>query len=51
MLDSRTKLAQVSGKFKVLPDIADFFALAEVYYQVMAFYFLLVEHEDQKHKE
>lgn len=50
VLDCRLKLAQLS-KFKVLPDIADFFALTEVYYLVMALYFLLVEHEEQKHKE
>jgi hypothetical protein len=36
------KLAQISSKFKVLPDISDFFELVEFFYQVMAFYFLLV---------
>lgn len=51
VLDCRLKLAQLSGKYKILPDIADFFALTELFYQVMALYFLLVEHEEQKHKE
>lgn len=51
VLDSRTIMSQLSGKFKILPDISDFFNLAELFYQVLALYFLLVEHEDQKHKE
>jgi len=44
-VDCRMKLAQIPSKFKILSDISDFFELAEFFYQVMAFYFLLVEHE------
>lgn len=51
VMDCKLKLAQLSGKYKILPDIADFFALTELFYQVMALYFLLVEHEEQKTRE
>jgi hypothetical protein len=51
VLDSKLILAKLKGKFNVLADITDFFNLAEVFYQVLAFYFLLIEHEDQKNKE
>jgi hypothetical protein len=49
--DSKLLLGKLKSKYNVLQDISDFFNLAELFYQVLALYFLLIEHEDQKHKE
>ena len=29
----------------------EFFDLAELFYQILAYYFLLIEHEEAKHRE
>jgi hypothetical protein len=47
--DCRLKLAQLKGKNPgILLEIGDFFALAEVFYQILAYYFLLVENDHMK---
>lgn len=34
-----------------MPDIFDFFNLAEVFYQIMTYYFMLAEHDVVKDKD
>lgn len=42
VVDCKLKLSQLNDRYKILPDIGDFFLLTELFYQVMALYFLLI---------
>lgn len=51
VVDSKLIISKLKSSYSILPDILDFFNLAELFYQILALYFLLIEHEDQKNKE
>lgn len=51
VVDSKLIISKLKSSYSILPDILDFFNLAELFYQILAYYFLLIEHEDQKNKE
>lgn len=50
--DSRTKLQMVAQQFpSINPEMGEFFDLGEVFYEVLTYYFMLLDHEDSKNKE
>lgn len=52
VVDNKLKLAQLQSSYSnIIPEILDFFNLAEVFYQIMTFYFMLVEHDIAKDKD
>ena len=52
VLDCKAKINTLKGKFQGLSsEKIKFFDLAELFYQILAYYFLLIEHEEAKHRE
>jgi hypothetical protein len=52
ILDCKAKLNSLKGAFPTLSsELADFFELGELFYQMLAYYFMLIEHEENKQRE
>ena len=48
-VDCKKRLSGLKGAFpSILKEMLDFFDLAELFYQVLAFYLMLIEHEEAK---
>lgn len=51
MCDIKSKLNPLGQKYSIGSDLLDFLELTQLFYQIIAYYLMILEHEVSKEKE